>query len=190
MANKFVVADLHLGHKGVTHFLAPNGKDKLRPWDNPDDMDQALIVLWNSTVRPDDEVYVLGDVVLNRKHLQKLRFLHGRKHLVAGNHDVCDTTEYLDYFYRVSACRDLRDMILTHIPVHPSQLERFHFNVHGHLHAHKVMTTDPRRTSQEMEDPRYMCVSLEQTEFKPMPLDIVREELARRKADWPNYFRA
>jgi calcineurin-like phosphoesterase family protein len=53
----------------------------------------------------------------------------------------------------------LPGILLTHIPVHPSQLRRGVLNVHGHLHARTI------------NDPRYVCVSLEQTGFRPVRLD-------------------
>ena len=189
---KFVVADLHLGHPGVCKFLGPDGKTPLRPWDNTTDMDEALIENWNSVVGPDDETYVLGDVVLSRKALPTIARLNGRKHLIKGNHDIFRINEYLEYFYEVSACKVLKEMILTHIPVHTSQLDRFKFNVHGHLHAYKVMksgtSVDREGYYSKVEDPRYMCVSVEQTDFKPVALDEIREELSRRQRYFPELF--
>jgi calcineurin-like phosphoesterase family protein len=52
--------------------------------------DEALIVAWNATVRPDDIVWHLGDFAYmcsldNTAGI--LSGLNGRKHLVRGNHD-------------------------------------------------------------------------------------------------------
>lgn len=182
MVTKFLAADLHLGHKGVTTFLAPNGVDKLRPWNDTEEMDEALIQNWNSVVRPTDEAYILGDVVLNKKHLHKLGRMNGRKHLIKGNHDVCKLKEYEPYFYEVSACRGLKDMILTHIPIHPGNIGRFGVNVHGHLHAHKV------RLPNGVIDPRYLCVSMEQISYHPITLEEVREQCNRRRQAFPELF--
>lgn len=179
---KFLAADLHLGHKGVTQFKAPNGIDKLRPWETTEEMDEALIANWNSRVKPTDESYILGDVVLNRKNLHTIARLNGRKHLVKGNHDIFRLEEYQQYFYEVSACRCLKDMILTHIPIHPSNIGRFGVNVHGHLHASKV------RLANGEPDPRYLCVSLEQTNFMPLTIEEVREQVNRRKDTFPEFF--
>lgn len=190
MKRKFVIADTHFGHKGVCNFMAPNGTDKLRPWDNTDEMDEALIANWNSVVTPEDEVYVLGDVTMNRKALPTIGRCNGRKHLIKGNHDVCRIEEYLPYFYEISACRVLNGMVLTHIPIHPSGLGRFGVNVHGHLHAFKVMVdfkVDEHKTI-EIPDPRYLCVSVEQTNFKPVLLDHVRDQIRDRKELWGDEF--
>jgi calcineurin-like phosphoesterase family protein len=182
MSAQFLIADLHLGHGGVCKFTAPNGVDKLRPWDDPDKMDEQLIENWNSVVKPHDKVYVLGDVVLNKKHLHKVGRLNGRKHLVKGNHDIFKLEEYSKYFYEVSACRALKDMILTHIPVHPNNIGRFGVNVHGHLHAHKVLLDDGSI------DPRYLCVSMEQVMYHPITLEEVRDQVNRRKQAFPEFF--
>jgi calcineurin-like phosphoesterase family protein len=194
MKRKFVVADLHFGHKGVCKFTAPNGVDKLRPWDDTETMDDALVEAWNKTVNPEDEVYVLGDVTMNRSALPTVARCNGRKHLIKGNHDTAPISEYLEYFYEVSACRVLKDMILTHIPIHESGLGRFGVNVHGHLHAYNVQTLYEQVLSEDesewhqINDPRYICVSIEQTNWKPVLLDHVRDEIRARKERWGDEF--
>jgi calcineurin-like phosphoesterase family protein len=42
----------------------------MRPWIDPDEMDEEMVKRWNETVRPNDKVYHLGDVVINRKALK------------------------------------------------------------------------------------------------------------------------
>jgi len=66
----FLVSDTHFGHAGVCHFTNPDDANvKLRPWTDPDEMDEEMIRRWNDRVRPTDKVYHLGDVVINRKAL-------------------------------------------------------------------------------------------------------------------------
>lgn len=53
-------------------------------------MNQGLIDNYNSVVKPDDEVYHLGDFTLTRKQeliVPILANLNGRIHLIRGNHD-------------------------------------------------------------------------------------------------------
>lgn len=54
-------------------------------------MNAALVAAWNEAVAPDDEVWVLGDVVMGgvAQHLPLVGHLHGHKILVPGNHDAC-----------------------------------------------------------------------------------------------------
>ena len=95
----FLVSDTHFGHAGVCRFTHPDDPEvKLRPWDDPDEMDEALIRNWNERVRPNDKVYHLGDVVINRRALKTLARLNGDKVLIRGNHDIFRDSEYREYF--------------------------------------------------------------------------------------------
>ena len=75
----FLVSDTHFGHAGVCHFTRNDGVTKLRPWTDPDEMDEEMVKRWNETVRPNDKVYHLGDVVINRKALKIMSRLNGDK---------------------------------------------------------------------------------------------------------------
>jgi len=171
MAKTFVTADLHFGHQGVCEFLKADGT-KLRPWDNADDMNKGLIDNWNAVVDDKDLVYVLGDFTVNKKYIWLARELKGRKILVKGNHDTGTLAEYVEYFEDVRGCSQHGKAILTHIPVHPSQLNRWPVNVHGHLHADKVVYW-VEDEADFYPDSRYICVSVEQTNFRPILLDEV-----------------
>ncbi len=172
----FVIADPHFGHYGVCKFLREDGT-KLRPWNHPDEMDEALVTYWNETVGPKDKVYVLGDFCINRRALPIAGKLNGNKILVKGNHDVFRLEEYAQYFQDVRACVVLHGCILTHIPVHPSQLIRFGLNVHGHLHAHNVMCERTPAGWGPAKDQRYMCVSVEQTNWRPLDYQVVYDRI-------------
>lgn len=127
-------------------------------------MDKALIDNWNSVVNEGDRVYVLGDVAINRRCLSTLGSLKGRLVLVKGNHDIFKLKDYLPYFddiraYVVGNTHKGFRYILSHIPIHPNSLARFNKNIHGHLH------------SNTLNDPRYICVSVEQTNYFPVDLN-------------------
>ena len=179
MANTFLVSDTHFGHTGVCRFTESDGVTKIRPWTDPDEMDEAMVKMWNETVRPNDKVYHLGDVVINRKALKTLARLNGDKVLIKGNHDIFRMEEYTPYFREIRAYHVLNGLILSHIPVHPESLGRFGTNVHGHLHTNRVkkivgvnVKTGEFKYSTE-NDVRYHCVCVEQTDFKPISLEDV-----------------
>lgn len=153
MPSVFLVADTHFGHFGCCKFLRSDGS-KLRPWDDPDEMDEAMVKAWNDRVKPNDKVYHLGDVVINRKALKTLGRLNGDKVLIKGNHDIFRLNEYTEYFRDIRAYHVMNGMILSHIPVHEESLGRFGVNIHGHLHSNRVMLDGAI-------DPRYFCVSVE-----------------------------
>lgn len=178
MPATFLISDTHFGHAGVCKFLREDGS-KLRPWDDPAEMDEEMIRRWNDRVRPSDKVYHLGDVVINRKALPTLHRLNGDKVLIRGNHDIFRDDEYRRYFRELRAYHVLNGMILSHIPVHEASLGRFGVNIHGHLHASRVKRARgvDARTGEILygtdTDYRYHCVCVEQTDFAPVLLDDV-----------------
>ena len=141
-----------------------------------------MVAAWNDRVRPTDKVYHLGDVVINRRALTTLSRLNGDKVLIRGNHDIFRDDEYRQYFRELRAYHVMNGMILSHIPVHSESLGRFGVNIHGHLHANRVMK--PRgvdaRTGEilysDAIDTRYHCVCVEQTDFAP----ILFEDVVKR----------
>ena len=124
-------------------------------------MDEVLIERWNKVVGPKDKVYHLGDVVINRRGFKVLERLNGIKILIKGNHDTFRIEEYLEYFKDVKAYDKKGDYVLSHVPMHPDCLTRFKGNIHGHLHAYNVLQNNEL-------DKRYVCVSVEQTNFAPI----------------------
>lgn len=165
----FLVSDTHFGHAGVCKFLRDDGT-KLRPWDNPEDMDEEMVKRWNETVRPKDKVYHLGDVVINRKALKTLSRLNGEKVLIKGNHDIFKLEEYTEHFKDVRGYHVLNGMILSHIPIHEESLARFGTNIHGHLHYNRVKKN-------EVIDPRYHCVCVEHTDYRPILFEDVIKKI-------------
>jgi calcineurin-like phosphoesterase family protein len=173
MPSVFLVSDTHFGHAGVCRFMRSDGVTKLRPWDNPEEMDEAMVKAWNERVKPTDKVYHLGDVVINRKALKTLGRLNGDKVLIRGNHDIFRDDEYREYFRELRAYHVMNGMILSHIPIHVDSLGRFGVNIHGHLHANRVMWYD-QFECKDVLDPRYHCVCVEQTpDFAPILFEDV-----------------
>jgi calcineurin-like phosphoesterase family protein len=180
----FLVSDTHFGHAGVCRFTRNDGVTKLRPWDNADEMDEFMVEAWNDRVRPNDKVYHLGDVVINRKALGIMRRLNGDKVLIRGNHDIFRDDEYRQYFRELRAYHVMNGMILSHIPVHEASLGRFGVNIHGHLHANRVKKARgiDARTGETLYsteiDTRYHCVCVEQTpDFAPILFEDVLKRI-------------
>jgi calcineurin-like phosphoesterase family protein len=182
----FLVSDTHFGHAGVCRFTRADGVTKLRPWDDAQEMDEAMISAWNDRVRPNDKVYHLGDVVINRKALSTLARLNGDKVLIRGNHDIFRDTEYGQYFRELRAYHVMNGLILSHIPVHEASLGRFGCNIHGHLHANRVMKARgvDARTGEILYsdeiDPRYWCACVEQTDFAPILFEDALKRIAEQ----------
>jgi len=186
MSNRFVISDTHFGHTNIwAKFKRPDGKPT-RPFTSNEEMDEAMVERWNAKVGPHDVVYHLGDVVINKKSLHHVSRLNGKKRLVRGNHDIFKDQEYrdvgFDSLYGVRVFVD--QFILSHIPLHPDCVtDRFKVNVHGHLHTNEVMRQMevPEMRHMQEPDPRYLCVSVEHTDYAPLSFEEVD---ARIKARW------
>jgi len=169
MPSVFLTSDTHFGHAGVCRFTCDDGVTKIRPWTDPEEMDEEMVKRWNETVKPTDKVYHLGDVVINRRCLSILRRLNGDKVLIKGNHDIFKLSDYTQHFRDIRGYHVMNNIILSHIPVHPDSAGRFRANIHGHLHQRRLLKDG-------VIDPFYFNVSVEQTDFKP----ILFEEVLKR----------
>lgn len=174
----YLYSDPHFSHAGACRFMRADGVTKMRPFDDVQEMDEHLVERFNDTVRPNDKVYFLGDVVINKKALDAIMpRLHGDKVLIRGNHDIYKLKDYTQYFRDVRAYHVMNGMILSHIPVHESSLGRFGTNIHGHLHEKRVMKAigvdDGRVIYGNEIDTRYHCVCVEQTEYAPILFEHV-----------------
>ena len=87
MTRTLFSADTHFGHKSMLSLRMP----RPRPFETIEAHDEALVAAWNKAVRPDDIVWHLGDFAykcgLDYAASIQAR-LHGRIHLVRGNHDI------------------------------------------------------------------------------------------------------
>jgi calcineurin-like phosphoesterase family protein len=178
MPSVFLVSDTHFGHMGVCKFLRADGVTKLRPFDNPDEMDEHMVKVWNERVKPTDKVYHLGDVVINRKSLSIMRRLNGDKVLIKGNHDIFKLEDYTAHFRDIRAYHVMNGLILSHIPVHESNLYRFGCNIHGHLHANHVMRKNGY--GGEVVDERYFNACVENHDFGPVLFEDALKQIKER----------
>ena len=73
-----------------THFRDQAIFDKCkRPFKSLSEMEETIIRKWNSKVKKDDIVYVLGDISKDddNSSIEIFRNLNGTKHFIVGNHD-------------------------------------------------------------------------------------------------------
>ena len=169
----FFISDTHFFHGNMLCFENSSRKDK---FSSIEEMHNYIVKQWNSVVTDNDKVYHLGDVALAIEGREKelfslIRSLAGTKVLVAGNHDNAPNKLdiYNDCFSAIVGCIEYKRAILTHIPAHRSQLEhRFSYNIHGHLHDHRVML---KKMDGEAPDDKYICVSCEQVDYTPRTYD-------------------
>ena len=187
--NRFVISDHHLGHTNSWEKFKLSDGSPLRPFTSTEEMNETMIERHNAKVKDQDTVYFLGDVVINKKYLELVKRMNGRKILIRGNHDIFKDEDYREVgFEQIHGVRVFVDkFILSHIPLHPDCVsERFRVNVHGHLHANEVMRTRTNMVHGYMTglvtepDPCYLCVSVEHTNYEPLHFDEVQARIDKR----------
>ena len=88
----FVTSDPHLGHNKSFIY-------KARGFETVEEMNAEIIRRWNSVVGEEDDVFVLGDLVMGSlENLRLLEELNGRIHIVRGNH--CTNTRW-DFYQKL-----------------------------------------------------------------------------------------
>lgn len=83
MGRIFITSDLHFSHNKEFLFV-PRGFERV------EDMMEHIVQAWIETVAEDDDVYILGDLMLNdtEETVRMLSMLSGRIHIILGNHDT------------------------------------------------------------------------------------------------------
>ena len=137
----FLTSDLHFGHD--REFIW-----KVRGYNSCEEMNKIQIEKWNTRISDEDDVYVLGDLMLgtidNIKHLERLK---GNIHIVLGNHDTLTreilyktlpgVVEIAEVGIRLDCKR--HHFALTHYPMLTGNLEKESLkqmtcNFYGHTH--------------------------------------------------------
>lgn len=173
--NTWVAADTHFSHANILNFKRGDGSP-LRDFKNIEEHDETIISNWNGCVQPSDRVYLLGDVAFHPRVFRSIiPRLNGRICLVPGNHEPTKMRRYFDLFDDVRGYVVKKNVIMSHIPIHPGSLSRWKINIHGHMHANKV-EYGIKLNLEPAYDPRYVCVSMEQINFTPKLLSKILEE--------------
>ena len=138
----YLVSDTHFGHDRA-FIYEPRG------FKNIYDHDIALVKNWNGIIKPEDEVYHLGDVMLgdNTNGLKYLHQLNGKIHIIRGNHDTDTRIELYKNSWNVVEVYDVGyrlkfgkyHFVLTHKPMITDELTREKLtrcecNFYGHTH--------------------------------------------------------
>lgn len=186
MGKIFLTSDLHFGHD--REFIwGPRGFRSI------EEHDEAIIANWNSVVDPDDDVFVLGDLMLgNNKHgVECVERLNGTIHLIRGNHDT--DTRWYEIYPNIAnvylyGCADIihyrkYHFYLSHFPTLTGNLEKesLHqctLNLFGHTHS----------KDQFFEDRPYMYnVALDANHNTPVLLDDIIEKMKQKVEECKNY---
>ena len=122
----WVTSDWHFGHD--REFIW-----KARGFASTEDMNEYIIASHNAVVKPDDEVYVLGDLMLgdSAKGIECIKRMNGRLHIVRGNHDTNKRWEAYSELPNVTEMENVillkyqkHHLYLSHYPTLTGNLEK------------------------------------------------------------------
>ena len=155
---RFYIADSHFYHDNL------NTRMDFRGFENGEVMNEVMIDKWNSRVRNNDEIIILGDLCFSRdlnvvnSLVEKLK---GKKYLVVGNHDRYAEKKGFnrEAFEWIGHYRELYDnnrkVILSHYPI-MCYNGQYHLDREGNpktwmLYGHVHNTHDERLINAFME---------------------------------------
>jgi len=162
---------LHLSHLTIA---------KCRGFETFEEHDEWLIKQWNNTIRKkDDLTFILGDVTMEKSTpYYLLDRLVGRKIVVLGNHDKHqDVRKLLNHVESVAGMIDYKGYVLTHCPIHPSEIGSCRGNIHAHIHHNSLPIVNVNRMYNDIEnnpivstENKYFHVDAYNIDFKPKTL--------------------
>lgn len=182
----WLVADLHINHiRCATEW---------RPFGTVEEHDATIIKHWRRMVKPEDIIWVLGDISSGTTTAQEhalavLADLPGEKCLVAGNHDSVSPVHggnsmrkwmpaYREVFSVVCSHTFLKvEGVRLHLSHYPFDHDRGEVRyreyrvrdegqwlAHGHTHATEMWVP---------ERPREICVSVDALKWRPVSLGTI-----------------
>ena len=141
MGKIFATSDLHFCHNREFIWGA-------RGFKSIEEHDAEIIKRWNEVVTAEDDVYILGDLMLgdNAHGIQCLSQLNGKLHILTGNHCTSARQKLyhtLENMVEFCGCATTikykkKQLYLSHYPTITSNMEanphQAVFNLYGHTH--------------------------------------------------------
>lgn len=166
----FLTSDMHFGHD--REFIW-----KARGYSSIEEMNEDYIEKWNSIVSDEDEVYILGDLMLgDPSNIEYIKRLKGKFHIVFGNHDTAtrqklyaDLPNVVEMNWAIMLNYRKYHFFMTHFPCMTGNLEReslhqMTLNLYGHTH----------QITNFFEDRPYMYhVGVDSHHGYPVNLDVI-----------------
>ena len=170
----YYTSDLHLFHYNIIRLCN-------RSYNTVEEMNGDLIKRWNIKVGPNDDVYILGDIVFKYADINEvkemLKKLNGKKHLIKGNHDkFLNQLNWRDYFESLDVYKEINDngrmVCLFHYPIEEwNGYYRNSYMLYGHVHGNDA---DLKK------HPRKFNVGVDVNGFEPKTLDeLIKENNAK-----------
>jgi len=170
----YLISDTHFRHGNII----PHAN---RPFKSVEIMDDHLINNWNSTVKQNDIVYVVGDFIWTQGSSQLIKELikklNGRIILIMGNHDRKTVSFYLSNGIQF-ACNKFvgrfinKNVLFIHNPAEATSADiaSSEYIIHGHLHGRTpLISTRFGR--------KFINVSAENVNYTPINLETLLNRL-------------
>lgn len=173
MSKVFVTSDLHFAHDREFIWGA-------RGYKNVEEMNQEQLRKFNETVSDEDEVWILGDLVLGDidAGLEYLKQLKGKIHVCLGNHDTARREQaYRNMGWDVHLAARFKykkiSFYLSHYPTFTHNMDEKELwqvvvNLYGHTHQTENFYHD---------DPWMYHVGVDSHNGYPVDMDKVLEDI-------------
>ena len=167
--NTWFTSDTHFFHDNILRYCN-------RPFKNSLEMNNALIKNWNDLVGKDDIVYHLGDFSFGKDKKTNIpdlvSKLNGKIHLILGNHDKLDSTNFTMRFYYDAGFYRVYDQpviinnffILSHQPLQWIKDGDAYANIYGHVHNMEMYRTFTKNTC---------CACVERWNYSPISWETI-----------------
>lgn len=183
MSEPFFSGDLHFFHKRIIEL------DEL-PYENVEEMNEAIIDNWNSKINTRDEAYILGDLGLGNfdEIMRCVGRLKGHLHFIPGNHDHAFMKKivFMRCFESIELIKELRiahtykggrlktHVVLCHYPL--LDWDKRHYGaIHLHAHTHNIMKD---------YDPKAINVGIAQNGMMPWSWPEIYAHARKRCETW------
>lgn len=180
MATLFI-ADTHFDDSGIIKF-------EDRPFSSVENMNNAMIQMWNAYVKPQDTVWHLGDFIWNdgkwddtcKDRIKEISSqLNGTKNLVMGNHDkALSVRDWMELGF--NTVYDIPVLykgfyILSHEPVYVNE-NMSYVNIYGHVHGNPNYKDYSRNGC---------CICVERTNYTPVNFYSIRDRIMSENSAAP-----
>jgi len=170
----YFTADTHFNHSFIIKSCA-------RPFANITQMNNALIDNWNSCVKDDDDIYILGDLAFEEDGTvinNLVERLNGKKYLIKGNHDefidnkdfVTTNFVWIKDYYVLNYAK--RKIVLFHYPIFEWECY-YSDGIHLYGHVHNCWNNKDEQARLKLLGKRAINVGVDVNNYHPISIERI-----------------
>lgn len=183
----FFTSDLHLNHEKEFIWGA-------RGFSSVEEMNKGIIKRWNNIINPDDEVYIVGDLMLGdtEKGIEIINQLNGFKRIIIGNHDTDNRIEAykigiknllsIEHATRLKYGKNI--FWISHYPANTSNYDdqkawvKNLINLYGHTHQTDTFYSD---------NPYMYNVGIDAHNCTPVSIEEIISDIKQKKVELDHF---